>query len=146
MQTFLPYQSFEKSLACLDWRRLGKQRVEAFQILNVLSGKRTGWQNHPAVKMWRGYEKALEIYKDLAILEWRNRGFNNTMLLTSKEIFISDTLGGKLTMSYAITYPLWLTEKFCAAHRSNLLRKDTAWYSQFNWSEPDTLPYIWPVA
>lgn len=36
MQTFLPYISFEESAACLDYRRLGKQRLEAKQLLNAI--------------------------------------------------------------------------------------------------------------
>ena len=35
MQTFLPYPDFVKSAQCLDYRRLGKQRVEAKQILEI---------------------------------------------------------------------------------------------------------------
>ena len=58
MQTFLPYRSMSESVRCLDYRRLGKQRVEAFQILNALAGKSKGWTSHPATKMWRGYETA----------------------------------------------------------------------------------------
>ena len=58
MQTFLPYKDFRKSLQCLDYRRLGKQRVEAMQIHNILTGKNesSAWVNHPAVKMWKGHE------------------------------------------------------------------------------------------
>ena len=58
MQTFLPYTDFIKSAKCLDYKRLGKQRVEAKQILNILLGETTkaGWTNHPAVLMWSGYE------------------------------------------------------------------------------------------
>jgi hypothetical protein len=42
-------------------------------------------------------------------------------------------------------YPPWLgNESFHASHRSNLLRKDFDYYSQFKWTEPTTLPYIWP--
>jgi len=55
MQTFLPYVNFAESAKCLDYRRLGKQRVEAKQILDVLNGKTTAWQNHPCVKAWKGY-------------------------------------------------------------------------------------------
>jgi len=54
MQTFLPYPNLKKSIKCLDNKRLGKQRVKAHQILNILL-KRTktkGWKNHPAIKMW----------------------------------------------------------------------------------------------
>lgn len=29
MQTFLPYPDFKKSAQCLDYRRLGKQRVDS---------------------------------------------------------------------------------------------------------------------
>jgi len=51
VQTFLPYTDFIKSAKCLDYKRLGKQRVEAKQILNILLGETTkaGWTNHPAV-------------------------------------------------------------------------------------------------
>jgi hypothetical protein len=42
--------------------------------------------------------------------------------------------------------PPWLgNESFHASHRSNLLRKNPAWYSKFGWSESDNLEYVWPV-
>lgn len=132
MQTFFPLPSIVDSVKTLDWRRLGKQRVEAMQILNILNGtqKTNGWINHPAVKMWKGYELALGAYKDACILEWIARGYNNTMQLSLTT--------GKM--------PPWLgDEKFHSSHRSNLLRKDQKWYSQFGWSEPIDLPYIWPT-
>ena len=43
MQTFLPYESFEESASVLDWRRLGKQRVEGMQIINAISGVDYSW-------------------------------------------------------------------------------------------------------
>ena len=81
MQTFLPYKSFNESFKVLDYRRLGKQRVEAMQILNVLLGrtKTKGWVNHPATKMWKGYENALKQYLNECIEHWINRGYNNNM-------------------------------------------------------------------
>lgn len=36
VNTFLPYSNIKKSLKSLDWKRLGKQRVEAKQILGML--------------------------------------------------------------------------------------------------------------
>ena len=142
MQTFLPYQSFTRSLKCLDDRRLGKQRVEAMQILDALQPYSTSrWKNHPAVKMWRGYERALRCYHDTAIQQWINRGFNNNMrmLSVSSDWPISDNIGK----------PSWLTPEFCSAHRCNLLRKDFQHYSQFNWPEMEldfnNVSYIWPV-
>ena len=46
----------------LDPLRLGKQRVEALQILRALTVPGYGWRHHPAVKMWAGYEEALVRY------------------------------------------------------------------------------------
>ena len=67
MQTFLPHESFEKSAQVLDWRRLGKQRVEGMQIINAITGKTRkdgkpykGWINHPCSVMWRDYAPALK--------------------------------------------------------------------------------------
>jgi len=37
VNTFLPYASLEATTRALDFRRLGKQRVEAWQIWNVLT-------------------------------------------------------------------------------------------------------------
>ncbi|MEJ2267558.1 MAG: MSMEG_6728 family protein [Nanoarchaeota archaeon] len=134
MQTFLPYPNLKKSLNVLDSRRLGKQRVEAFQILNIIL-KRTdkkGWKNHPAVKMWKGYANALKLYFNKAVKLWISRGFKNTMKL--------EKIKGKITL------PKWFgNEKFHASHRSNLLRKDKKYYSNFRWREKDNLEYVWPV-
>lgn len=53
MQTFLPHKDFSISASILDDKRLGKQRVEALQIYNVLvdnptlQGKKyKGWKRH----------------------------------------------------------------------------------------------------
>jgi hypothetical protein len=54
MQTFLPDRDFAVCAATLDNRRLGKQRLEAYQILRTLRGLSPGWSHHPAVAMWRG--------------------------------------------------------------------------------------------
>jgi hypothetical protein len=133
MQTFLPYPDLELSAQSLDWRRLGKQRVECLQILNVLEGtsKRMGWRNHPAVKMWAGHTEALRAYMNESILEWVTRGYNNTM-----EIRPTDP---------DARLPEWFgKEDFHASHRSNLIRKDPTWYGQFGWKEGPDLPYVWP--
>ena len=45
-----------------------------------------------------------------------------------------------------IVYPHWLgDENFHSAHRSNLLRKDKEFYSQYLWTESDNMEYYWPV-
>ena len=132
MQTFLPYSNFNRSLHSLDWRRLGKQRVEAHQVLNVLLGRTNtqGWRNHPITRMWAGYESALKLYFNLCVQEWVRRGYNNNMELED--------------VPYVIKYPEWLgNELFPSSHRANLLRKDSEYYSKQGWSEDSTNPYAW---
>ena len=134
MQTFLPYRDFRKSLKCLDYRRLGKQRVECYQMLNVLLNRNNskGWRNHPATKMWQGYENALKLYLNLCIDEWVARGYNNNM---KHEIITGE-----------VVYPPWLgSKKFHVAHRSNLVRKLPEHYKKFFPHVRDDIPYVWPV-
>lgn len=134
MQTFLPYPNFKTSAMVLDRSRLGKQRVETLQILNALMGLSEGWRNHPATKMWAGYEGALWLYGQTMIGEWVDRGYQNNMVLP-----------GNFTTN-DIEFPPWLGKpEFHASHRSNLLRKDPLWYGQFGWTETPDLAYVWPL-
>jgi hypothetical protein len=129
MQTFLPYPDFIKSLQTLDYRRLGKQRVEACQIICAIKFG-GGYSHHPAVKMWRGHVNALKLYYNCALDEWIGRGYKNRM--------------EKMPIHGRIAFPKWFgNEKFHAAHRSNLLRKDPVHYGQFGWQEKQDLPYLW---
>jgi hypothetical protein len=139
MQTFLPYADFTKSLSCLDNKRLGKQRVEAAQIIKILSGEakktksgKVGWINHPAVRQWNGYADALKLYFNTSVKLWVDRGMKNTY-----ELFYIP--------SDCLKMPVWLGhEQFHKSHRSNLLRKDFSFYSQYGWEEDSNLPYFWP--
>jgi hypothetical protein len=128
----LPYESFHDTAICLDDKRLGKQRVEAMQILNILLGrtKTKGWRNHPAVRMWEGFENALKLYYNTIVQEWIDRGFNNTMKF--------ETIRGD------IEYPPFIGDyAFHISHRSNLMRKESDYYDLYEWNVPDYLPYIW---
>lgn len=131
MQTFLPYSDVELSAKCLDWRRLNKQRVESLQILNCLTGLKSGWSNHPAVKMWRGHEDFLKLYMNACIAEWIRRGFKNTM----KQMDVSTPIE-----------PKWWGSKIHTTHRAALLSKNIEWYSQFGWEEYPVIDYFWPEA
>lgn len=145
MQTFLPCTDFVKSAKCLDYKRLGKQRVEAKQILNILTGitPESKWKHHPCVKQWKSYEQTLKIYHDIMIQEWVNRGYNNTMQTYGK-------LYPKESQSFywqfeAYIPPIWLTDEFSSYHRSTLLYKDPEWYGQFGWTEEPKYEYLWPT-
>jgi len=151
MQTFLPYPDFAESAKVLDYRRLGKQRVEVLQLLKALHDgpeqsvytingaqriRKTPWYNHPAAKMWRGYENALVSYGLDCCAEWIERGYKDTCMVKIDAYWNHDANQDQ---------PPWLgNEDFHAAHRSNLLRKDPVHYGQFGWTEPNDLPYIWP--
>jgi hypothetical protein len=136
MQTFLPYPSFEESASVLDWRRLGKQRVEGMQIINAISGvprkdgrPYKGWLNHPCSVMWKPYLPALKHYTNVIIREWIARGYNNNMEFYEVKDMV---------------LPHWLgNEKIHSSHRANLLRKDLEYYSQFGWDENPESPYVW---
>ena len=140
MQTFLPYPDFAASARVLDTKRLGKQRVEAVQIMRTLLGAGSaGWSHHPAVKMWRGHEDALWRYTRAVCNEWLARGYANTKceehLATLADLILDiDT-----------TEPPWLgREDLHASHRANLVRKHPEHYGTL-W--PDVEPtegYIWP--
>ena len=122
----------------LDNKRLGKQRVENLQIMNALVNPNYGWQNHPAVRMWRGSEWWLAQYHHNIVNEWAKRGYADTTKDKVLQIVYNNLLGTLV--------PPWLgDERVHKTHRSNLLRKDPAHYSQFGWTEPNNLLYYWPV-
>lgn len=132
MQTFLPYPEFDRSAAVLDRQRLGKQRVEAHQIIRAIT-LGSGWSNHPIVKMWTGFENALKLYANVMVEEWIRRGYRNRMEL-------HDLTGLK------VSYPWWLgIEEFHASHRAALLAKDYCYYSKYGWTETSRIKYVWYV-
>lgn len=157
MQTFLPYPSFADSAKVLDRQRLGKQRVENLQIMQVLAGHRLvieeeewrleslmpgGWTNHPAVLMWKGYELALFLYQVDIVHEWMNRGYRDTCL--PKTAYIYRECFGSTDADPV--YPPWLGDELLhISHQSNLIRKDPKHYGPIFDAVPDDIRYVWPV-
>ena len=137
MQTFLPYADFKRSAEVLDYRRLGKQRVETWQLIRAINGETRGWRNHPAAIMWRDHVPALAVYGATMCQEWIRRGYNDSMLPRFEEI-ISGAPGIQ-------ELPSWLGNKnFHLSHQSNLLRKFPEHY-RLHWPDvDDALPYVWP--
>ena len=162
LQTFLPLMTndFASIAKTLDNRRLNKQALEGWQILMTLveldpqgnDRKPKGWVNHPAVKMWRGYETALLQYILAMTDEWKLRGYKTT---------IDDKAIGTHAMAVSLgrigssELPEWLIDEamfaeIAATHRQALLVKEYSWYHQFRWPEdtgvaPTEYKYIWPV-
>lgn len=116
MQTFLPYADFRASAQALDDRRLGKQRVEALQILRALTREKCGWQNHPATRMWRGYQEALAAYGMEMCDEWIRRGHPDTVKAQLMP-FAGDRQPTQQELAQAGKLPPWLGDE--ALHRSH---------------------------
>lgn len=140
MQTFLPYPEFYASAKTLDRQRLGKQRVECWQIVNVLVGDRfgvatkIGWRNHPAVLMWQGYENALAEYAVVICNEWVARGYRDSLGPRFAPLIVNQP-----------KWPWWLgDERLHRSHRANLVSKMPQYYApQFGPLEWEA--YWWPV-
>jgi hypothetical protein len=148
MQTFLPWPDFERSARSLDDRRLGKQRVEAMQVLRALTRPTYGWQHHPAVRMWRGHEEALGAYALAVCREWRRRSYADTCAPTILADLAAAGLPSPPRLQHELgpdDLPDWLgDEAFHRSHRSALLRKDPQHYAAEFAGVPDDLPYVWP--
>lgn len=137
MQTFLPYPSVTQSAIVLDRQRLGKQRVEAREILRILT-KQVPWKNHPVIRMWEGFEHALAVYGWTMCDEWIRRGYQDTCRFTFLEV-----LG--LRDPNSIQVPPWIgNSDFHISHQSNLIRKRPDLYAHLFPGVPDNLPYVWP--
>lgn len=135
MQTFLPEPSFYLSAQTLDKKRALKQVLEAHQILNTLAGKSKAWVNHPATRMWRGYEAALTEYYNVF---WQYcKDFHKIKFDKLKK---KDMIGD-------VKMPEWFgCEAFHSTHRARLLDKNIQFYSIYNWKESPSEGYnFWPV-
>jgi Pyrimidine dimer DNA glycosylase len=151
MQTFLPYPDFERTAQVLDGRRLGKQRVEAIQVLRALTVPGYGWRRHPAAAMWAGYEEALVRYGLDICAAWCGAGHADTCAATlAADLTAATSLTAVRTQAQLASsgdLPPWLGEPdFHRSHQSALLRKDPAHYGPLFSGVPDDLPYVWPMS
>ncbi|MEV7197030.1 MSMEG_6728 family protein [Streptomyces sp. NPDC093510] len=151
MQTFLPYSDFTRSAAVLDRARLGKQRVEALQVLRGLTVPGYGWRHHPAVRMWTGYEEALVRYGLDVCAVWVAEGRTDTCATTLVTDYTRHRPGASVREQSQLAddgeLPPWLGDPaFHRSHRSALVRKAPEVYSPLFPDVPDDLPYLWPAS
>lgn len=137
MQTFLPSTDPHLVARILDSKRLNKQILEGYQILNVLSGmsKGNGWKNHPAVLMWRGFEQGLWFYIQAMIEEAKNRGIK-----TDKNEENLNNLKSQCWEDWGTTEPeFWSDDvkvmRITTTHKANLFDKDPIYYMQFGYAK-----------
>jgi len=167
MQTLLPYPNFAKSAACLDWKRLGNQRNEAFIVLRAnrqgpfclfrlkTDDQKAGFVYGPVPdEAPEGHAiRRTPWYAHATARMWR--GYDRYLCLYGRTIceewnsrgYRDSVLPRFLDMPLAGKKPPWLGDPaFHLAHQSNLIRKDPAFYRPiFGNNVPDDLPYIWPV-
>ena len=162
VNTFIIYSDIYQTMKALDYRRLGKQRVEAKQIIDLLEYydendefPEKGWKNHPAVLSWIGYTNALKAYFNICLLEWVNRGYNNTMesydVKESKYIARECEFDGKTCIFEKKTkysYPKFVSfPPYLFSHQAALYRKDPKFYDFFDMDELEeyiNIGYLWP--
>lgn len=137
MQTFLPSRNFVTVAKILDSKRLNKQILEGYQILNVLSNMSPtgGWKNHPAVKMWRGHEMTLYKYIGAMIDEAKLRGIK-----TDKNEENIANLFNKVGDSWGESVPNWYFDekkimRIITTHKANLFNKDPMYYAHFGYAK-----------
>lgn len=154
MQTFLPYSDYSQCAAILDNKRLNKQILECYQILNILSGqsKSNAWAHHPAVLMWAGAESHLYNYTMAMVKEANKRGIR-----TDKNVSNLQSLHNKCKKSWGYSTPTWYKPNHVryvnTTHRTNLYRKDPIIYAEFSkyinseYNKPccDKCQYFWPT-
>lgn len=152
MITFLPYTDFEKCAACLDDKRLGAQRYEAWSIVKWLRRP----QDHPSLvragycRMWEGHVPTLVRYTNAMLVEWARRGKNNGVLRPYDPARGLDRTheDGDGDGDASSTPPWMGDETLHSYHRHALVSKDPVHYGRFGWSEDGAEyngSYPWPV-
>jgi hypothetical protein len=148
MQTFLPYPDFARSAAVLDDRRLGKQRVEAVQVLRALTRLTYGWKRHPAVRMWAGFPEGVAAYGLVVCAEWVRRGWADTCAATIGADLAEVGRPAPRTqaeLAARMLLPDWIgDERVHRSHRAALLRKDPEHYGPLFDDVDPAEPYFWP--
>jgi len=136
--TFLVCSDYREAVKVLDKARLGKQRVEAYQILQTLKevpDRKKGYQRHPAVLMWKGFEESLKMYFNASVQEWTSRGYENNY-----EYFEVD--------EKKVEHPWWKSfAPLHYSHQASLSRKDPEYYKGKFPELPEEytkLGYLWP--
>lgn len=137
VNTFLPFEDYQATARILDNTRLGKQRGEAYQIINALESTDPdpGYINHMATQMWVGYVDALKEYTNVMIKEWVRRGNQNEMILYS------------LPESPPQRPPWHSDQRVRYSHQARLIQKYREYYEPLFPSLPAeylAFGYIWP--
>ena len=140
MQTFAPEgTAIRLGFERLDTKRLGKQRVETYQLIRAMLGISGGWGHHPALLMWEMRLCALANYGVVNCDVWIERGYKDSL----RPYFVMIRQIG-LDHNHSPEPPRFLDD-IRDSHRSNLIRKEPEHYRKFWPHIPDDLEYVWPI-
>jgi hypothetical protein len=146
MHTYLPYSNASINTAILSEVDLSQQIRAGLTILETLHGRDKGWQWHPAIGMWNGFEEMLAQRIVQLGIEWVNQGFRDTFNISGR----LESMGYDLRYlrSQNVSTPWWWGDKpFHAAQRAALVRHDRSWYAPiFKGKVDGGLPELWPLA
>lgn len=143
MMTFILLRDFVASMALLNQEHLGKQRLEAATIIDMITHLQQGdyskvkhnkYYNHVTVNMWYLYLDALKYYYNCCLSEWVARGYKNDMPFYD----LSET---------DVLLPWWLDwPPVIESHRAMVVRKDPTHYGSRVEVNPRYADYgyIWP--
>jgi hypothetical protein len=136
MITFLPYSDFKKCAEILDKKRCFAQVREAKQIIDTLEGRKRGYRNHPAIKMWEGHTKLLKHYYNIFLYQclevhkirtnyWYDDCYYSYGVKSECENYFVDNQ----IPSWEMNKPFWLgQEPFHRAMRARLIEKNPEFY------------------
>jgi hypothetical protein len=148
MQTFVPHKDFQESAEVLDNKRLNKQLLEGRQIYKIIASNQTSgaWVNHPAVRMWRGYDNALFDY----LRAIRNECLYRNIQTEKNWNALTEMHEWNWNRGDNTVMPQWWgDERVHQSHRNNLYKKDPEHYAEFIndsfVSCCDKCSYWWPT-
>lgn len=165
VNTFIISTHLPDTFSLLDYKRLGKQRLEAKQLINILEKmdngedvNNIGFAKHPACLMWFGYTNALKAYFNLCVIEWISRGYKNTMELYDvdhdKFVNVECEFDGISTVfkgedgDNPYEFPPFASfPPFILSHKAALIRKNPVYYKDLLCEEVEPyikLGYLWP--
>jgi len=146
MQTFAPSPDLEFCAETLDTKRLGKQIIECRQIGKAIADPGYGWQNHPAVKMWRKHSAGLLVYATYMNAEWESRRgkTHGAYLNMLRDYGVTYAEAQRASLQTDLLPDWWGDDRLHRSHQSNLIRKDHDHYAHYFTCRND-LNYWWPV-
>lgn len=149
MNSFITDYDFYQCGMNLDTRRHGAMVYENIHMLasnlgvnDRLVNPKRDVSNHPACKLWKGYEEQHLFYINSLLVSWIHKGYKSTVNKQNYKMLykVCNPFGENLFKT-----PPWITDELIETHRSVLIQKKPEYYRPI-WPDcPDNLKmkYDW---